>query len=118
MAIKDSPSRKLFLFVNMTLLIIISLIALLPILHVFAQSFSSSTAIDAGRVAFLPVEFTFENFQFVFRDPSILRAYGVTIFITVFGTLFNLAATASLAYPLSRHEFLGRRFVLLMVLFT
>lgn len=118
MAIKDSPSRKAFSFVNMLLLIMISLISFLPILHVVAQSFSSATAIDAGNVVFLPVEFTFDNFEFVFRDKSILRSYGITIFITVFGTLFNLAATASLAYPLSRKEFFGRRFILLMVLFT
>ncbi len=118
MAIKDSPSRKVFSFVNMFLLIMISMISFLPILHVFAQSFSSATAIDTGKVAFLPVELTFENFAFVFRDHSILRAYGVTIFITVFGTIFNLIATASLAYPLSRKELFGRKFILLMVLFT
>lgn len=118
MAIKISPSRRVFLFINMFLLITISLISLLPLMHVFAQSFSSSTAIDAGDVAFLPVELTLENFMFVFRDSSILRAYGVTIFLTVFGTLFNLLATASLAYPLSRKEFLGRKYILLMVLFT
>lgn len=118
MAIKDSPSRKVFSFVNMLLLIMISLISFLPILHVVAQSFSSATAIDAGNVAFFPVEFTMDNFAFVFRDKSILRAYGITIFITAFGTLFNLIATASLAYPLSRKELFGRRFLLLMVLFT
>jgi len=118
MAIKDSPKRKIFIFTNMFLLITISLVSLLPLLHVFAQSFSSGVAIDAGDVAFLPVEFTLDNFLFVFRDASILRAYGVTIFLTVVGTLFNLLATASLAYPLSRKEFLGRKYILLLVLFT
>src|SRR5690625_1223665 len=118
MAIKDSPKRKIFIFTKMFLLITISLVSLLPLLHVFAQSFSSGVAIDAGDVAFLPVEFTLDNFLFVFRDASILRAYGVTIFLTVVGTLFNLLATASLAYPLSRKEFLGRKYILLLVLFT
>ncbi|GAA0376275.1 carbohydrate ABC transporter permease [Bacillus horti] len=118
MSIKDSPSRKLFLKINLTLLIVYSLIMLLPLLHVFAQSFSSSEAIDRGDVILWPIEFTFANYQYVFQDISIWRSFGVTIFITVVGTAINLLATASLAYPLSRKEFIGRRYVLFMVLFT
>ena len=117
MAIKSSKPRKVFLFSNMTILIIISIVMLLPFIHVFAQSFSSATAIDQGQV-FLPVEFTLDNYSFVFQDTSIWRSFGVTIFITVVGTIINLIATASLAYPLSRKELKGRKFILLMVLFT
>ncbi|WP_035427135.1 carbohydrate ABC transporter permease [Sediminibacillus terrae] len=118
MAIKESRARKAFLRTNMVVLILVSLIMILPFIHVLAQSFSSSGAIDQGKVSFLPVEFTFDNYSFVFQDGSIWRSFGVTIFITVFGTLFNLIATASLAYPLSRKELLGRKFLLFMVLFT
>ncbi|MFB5662799.1 carbohydrate ABC transporter permease [Alteribacillus sp. HJP-4] len=118
MAIKISRGRKIFLFSNLTLLIVVSCIMIFPFIHVIAQSFSSSSAIDQGRVSFLPVEFTLDNYSFVFQDASIWRSFGITIFITVFGTLFNLLATASLAYPLSRSELLGRKFLLLMVLFT
>ncbi len=118
MAIKESRARKAFLKTNMVVLILVSLIMILPFIHVLAQSFSSSGAIDQGKVSFLPVEFTLDNYSFVFQDGSIWRSFGVTIFITVFGTLFNLIATASLAYPLSRKELLGRKFLLFMVLFT
>lgn len=118
MAIKDSPSRKVFLTTNMILLILFSLLMLLPFIHVVAQSFSSSNAIDRGDVLFWPIEYTLDNYQYVFQDSTIWRAFGVTIFITVVGTLFNLIATASLAYPLSRQEFAGRKFFLFMVLFT
>ncbi|MBS4208857.1 carbohydrate ABC transporter permease [Bacillus sp. FJAT-50079] len=118
MAIKDSPARKAFLTTNMTLLIILSLIMLLPFIHVIAQSFSSSSAIDRGEVILWPVQATLDNYQYVFQDNTIWRAFSVTIFITIVGTLFNLFATASLAYPLSRQEFVGRKFLLFMVLFT
>ncbi|SDM26680.1 carbohydrate ABC transporter permease [Sediminibacillus halophilus] len=118
MAIKESRARKAFLRTNMFILVLVSIIMILPFIHVLAQSFSSSGAIDQGKVSFLPVEFTLDNYNFVFQDGSIWRSFGVTIFITVFGTLFNLIATASLAYPLSRKELLGRKFLLFMVLFT
>lgn len=118
MAIKDSTPRKVFLYSNATFLILVSLVMILPILHVVAQSFSSSSAIDRGEVVLLPVQFTLDNYKYVFQDQSIWRSFGVTVFITVFGTLFNLIATASLAYPLSRKEFVGRRILLFMILFT
>lgn len=118
MAIKQSRARRLFLFVNMFILIVVCLLTFLPILHVLAQSFSDSVAIDSGKVTLVPVNFTLDNYKYVFQDASIWRAYGVTIFITVAGTLFNLLATASLAYPLSRKEMIGRKYILLMVLFT
>src|SRR5690625_2069559 len=115
---RDSTPRKVFLTVNIILLTLISLIMILPLIHVLAQSLSSSTAIDQGRVNLLPVEFTFDNYRYVFQDASIWRSIGITVFVTVFGTIFNLLATASLAYPLSRPELKGRKFLLLMVLFT
>ncbi|MCT8139251.1 carbohydrate ABC transporter permease [Anaerobacillus sp. CMMVII] len=118
MPLKESPSRKAFLKINLGILIIFSLIMLLPFLHVLAQSFSSSGAIDRGEVIFWPVELTFANYNYVFQDMSIWRAFGVTVFITIVGTIFNLIATATLAYPLSRQEFIGRKFLLFMVLFT
>ncbi|WP_339147429.1 MULTISPECIES: carbohydrate ABC transporter permease [unclassified Sutcliffiella] len=118
MANRETRSRKLFLTFNISILVLLSLIMILPFFHVLAQSFSSSNAIDRGEVLFLPVDLTFDNYQYVFQDMTIWRAFGVTVFITVFGTLFNLIATASLAYPLSRQEFKGRKIFLFMVLFT
>ncbi|WP_025027564.1 carbohydrate ABC transporter permease [Caldalkalibacillus mannanilyticus] len=118
MSKRISKSRKFFLIINLTLLIIICLVMILPFLHVLAQSFSSSGAIDRGEVILWPVEFTLDHYQYVFQDITIWRAFMVTIFITVVGTIFNLIATASLAYPLSRREFIGRKIILFLVLFT
>lgn len=91
---------------------------LLPFLNVIAQSFSGAIAIDRGDVLFWPVDFTLNYYQYVFDDASIWRAFGITVYITVVGTLINLAATSSLAYPLSRAEYVGRKYVLLFVLLT
>jgi multiple sugar transport system permease protein/putative aldouronate transport system permease protein len=113
-----SPSRKLFLICNYAFLTVVALSMFLPLLNVIAQTFSSPYAIDRGAVTFWPVEFTTIYYQYVFQDDSIWRAFGISVYITVLGTLINLTATASLAYPLSRPEYLGRKAVLLMVLFT
>ncbi|MFD0676631.1 MULTISPECIES: carbohydrate ABC transporter permease [unclassified Paenibacillus] len=118
MEIRNSFSRNVFNVCNVTLLTVLSLSMLLPFLHVIAKSFSSSNAIIKGDVIFWPVDVTFNNYQYVFSDVSIWKAFGVSVFITTVGTLINLIATATFAYPLSRPEYMGRKYMLMMVLFT
>lgn len=118
MKIKISRSRQAFLIFNYCFLTLVTLSMFLPLLNVIAQSFSSPFAIDRGDVLFWPVEFTTMYYQYVFSDVSIWRSFGISVYITVLGTFINLAMTAMLAYPLSRQEYVGRKYVLLMVLFT
>lgn len=113
-----SKAQRSFNVFNIILLSVIGLGSVLPIIHIIAQSFSGSVAINAGKVAFWPVDFTTINYKLILNDPSIWIAFRNSVIITVVGTLINLAATASLAYPLSRQEYLGRKIVLIMVLIT
>jgi putative aldouronate transport system permease protein len=115
---KLSTSYKIFYGLNYIFLVILSFIMFLPLVNIVAKSFSESTAIENGRVGLWPVDFTLTNFHFVFMDTAIWRSFTVTVYITVFGTLINLIMTSLLAYPLSRQEFVGRKYLLLMVLFT
>jgi putative aldouronate transport system permease protein len=116
--IRVSKGQQAFNVFNLTFLTIISLLMLLPFLNVFAQSLSNSEAIINGKVYFLPVDFTWINYQYVFSDVAIWRSFAVTVYITVLGTFINLVATASLAYPVSRQEYVGRKLVVMMVLCT
>ncbi|RAV01425.1 carbohydrate ABC transporter permease [Paenibacillus sp. YN15] len=118
MRARYTRGQNIFNIFNLVLLTLIALAMFLPFLNVIAQSFSTSDAIINGRVGLWPKEFTMINYQYVFSDQSIWRAFGVSVYITVLGTFINLAATSSLAYPVSRPEFVGRRYVVLMVLFT
>jgi multiple sugar transport system permease protein/putative aldouronate transport system permease protein len=113
-----SKGYQVFNIFNLFFLSLLGLIMFLPFLNVIAQSFSSSEAITSGKVSFWPVDFTWINYSYVFSDASIWRAFGVSVFITVVGTLINLIATATLAYPVSRQEYIGRRMIVLLVLVT
>lgn len=113
-----SRSYQVFNVFNILFMCLLGLVMFLPFLNVIAQSFSSSGAITSGKVTFWPVESTFINYQYVFSDASIWRAFAVSVFITISGTLINLVATATLAYPVSREEYVGRRLIVLLVLIT
>lgn len=116
--IKMTVGEKTFEVFNYILLTLISITMIFPILHVAAQSFSSDLAINNGDVSIWPVEFTLSNYAIVLNDSSVWRAFRVSVIVTVVGTLINLIATASLAYPLSRGEYMGRRTILMLVLLT
>jgi putative aldouronate transport system permease protein len=91
---------------------------LLPFLHIFAGSFSSGLAIIQGRVTVWPVDFTLDNYRAVLLDKDIWRSLGVTVYITVFGTLLNLIFTALMAYGLSKQDLKGRKVIIFLVIFS
>ncbi|WP_028548279.1 carbohydrate ABC transporter permease [Paenibacillus sp. UNC451MF] len=113
-----SKGVKTFNVINIIFLTLLGLTMVLPLLHVIAQSFSNSVAINKGLVYFWPVNFTGANYTSILKDQTIWLAFRNSVIITVGGTLINLIATASLAYPLSRQEYLGRKIILIMVLIT
>jgi multiple sugar transport system permease protein/putative aldouronate transport system permease protein len=116
--IRKSFGQRTFTVFNYALLTLVSLTMLIPFLHILAGSFSSGSAIMQGKVTIFPSDFTFLNYKVVLNDIAIWQSYGVTILITVGGTLLNLVFTCLMAYGLSKRELRGRSFILLLVLFT
>ncbi len=93
-------------------------ITLYPFLYIIAVSFSGSQAVYKGEVVLWPVDVTLEGYKQVFKQGGLWTAYGNTIYYTVVGTVFNLAATTIAAYPLSRNKFFARRFFNFFIAFT
>ncbi|MEC0203882.1 carbohydrate ABC transporter permease [Paenibacillus lautus] len=116
--IKRSKGEFVFEVFNYIFLAVVSAAMIFPILHVAAQSLSSDVAISRGDVGLWPVEFTLSNYAIVLNDTSVWRSFMISVFVTVVGTGINLIATASLAYPLSRNEYRGRKVILMLVLVT
>jgi putative aldouronate transport system permease protein len=116
--IKQSPSQKAFGMFNILFLSILSLSMLLPFLHIISGSFSSGNAIMQGLVTVLPVDFTFENYRAVLMDKAIWKSFGITVYVTVLGTLLNLIFTSLMAYGLSKKGLKGRKLFIFLILFT
>lgn len=97
-------SDKLFYCLTTVFLAFFMLIVLLPLINIVACSFSGSHAVSAGQVYLLPKKFTLEGYKTVFNYRGIWRAYGMTFFYTIVGTVINLAMTMLCAYPLSQRD--------------
>jgi putative aldouronate transport system permease protein len=99
-------------------LTVVVLVVLFPFLTVLSTSLSSEQELTAhGGFVLFPIHPTLAAYQAIMAGGIVTRAVTVSFGITTVGTLLSLACTAAMAYALSR-PVIGRRPVLLMVLFT
>lgn len=98
--------RVIFDGISVVALTVFSVCCLLPFLLVLSGSFSDQTSILTHGYQLIPETFSLEAYKTLFRIPEeLLRAYGVTIFVTVTGTFFGLLFTSMAAYVLSCKTF-------------
>lgn len=62
---KKSKGRIVFEVINVIVLSLLSFACLFPLLNILAMSFSSSTAVAAGKVSIFPVEFNLYAYDYV-----------------------------------------------------
>lgn len=99
-------------------IILLCAVILLPCFNVVAIAFNDGADTARGGVWFWPRVFTLDNFKEVFKDDSIIRAYGITIARTVIGTLSKLIVTTMAAFALMDKGLPGRKFLNFAITFT
>lgn len=118
MKIKESTGYRVFNVFNTALMVLISVAMLYPFVYLVAQSFSSDEAIVAGKVSIVPVDFSVETYAYVINDGRFIPYYGNTILYSIIGTVCALFFSALLAYPLSKPELWGGKFLNKFIIFT
>ncbi len=109
-----------FSIFNTAFLIFAGLICLIPLIHIFALSLSSSAIAATGSVSLWPKGFTLNSYHFVANRPSFWTAMGVSLERIAIGGTVNLLLVILVAYPLSkeRNEFRPRTFYAWAFFFT
>lgn len=99
--------------------ILYSLACIIPLILIFSVAFSNETDVIRNGYKMIPQNFDTYAFEFLFIDwQAILRAYGVQIFVTVFGTVLSVLIMSLYAYPISRPDFPHRNFFSFFAFFT
>lgn len=101
----ESRGEKLFGSVVTIILLLVSFIAIIPLLSVLSTSFSSKRMVDMNLVTIWPKEFTLASWDFMMYRSDLWKSFFLTLGTTVIGTILALLVTALLAYPLSKSEF-------------
>lgn len=115
---RKSTGSRIFSIVNSTLLILISLTCLLPFINVIASSFASTQEVVAKRFILFPTTFSLDAYRYILSTPTIFNGLGVSIGVTVVGTIVSMILTALMAYGLSRKYLLGRNIINFIVVFS
>ena len=117
--IKLTSSRIVFNIISYVFITLLAALCVLPFVMLISGSFSSEQAIRFNGYSILPQEFTTEAYGVIFKSPEkVLRAYGVTIFITAVGTILGLFLLTMTAYVISRQDFKYRNNISFFFYFT
>ncbi len=95
-------------------------ICLYPLFLVLGISFSDETTLAIRGFRLIPAKTSTESYNFVLRTggDAVLRAYVLSIIVTVAGTLCGALTVALYAYALSRRDFIWGKFFSFFVFFT
>lgn len=106
---KKSSDVKIFNGISYTLITVIALLCLIPFLLVVMGSITDEKEIIANGFSLFPRSFSFAAYNTALKEPmAIVKAYGVTISLTIIGTALGLFTVAMTAYVLQRKDFKWR----------
>lgn len=110
---------KSFDVLNNLLLLVCALLCLVPFALLIISSFASETAIMRDGYSFWPSEWSLDAYKYLIgQGGQIIHAYGISVFVTVLGTVLGLAMTLMLAYTIAQKDLPGRGILAFYVFFT
>ena len=115
---KTEVSELIFRIVAYAILIIFSLMCVYPLLYALSAAFSSSEAVNTGKVILWPVGIQGNAFLYVLKDNVFWINYSNTLFVTFLGTIWALGYSILGAYALSKKRLLGRHGFNFFLVFT
>ncbi len=116
--VQRPASERVMMVVITIFMVLFCFCTLYPFINTLAISFNEGPDTLKGGIYFVPRIFTFQNYEEIFSDSSILSAYTITILRTVIGTVVTLMFTGLLAYGLSKKYLRGRKFYMVLCTFA
>jgi len=98
---------------------IFAFLCVFPFLFVVIISFSDEMALSKNGYRIIPEQWSLKAYKYVFQSgDQLLQSYGVTILVTVIGTILSLVLIALFSYAISRRSFKYRNFFAFFAFFT
>lgn len=111
--------NKRFQLFSTVVLTILTILTVLPIILIVIASISDEKVLISTGYTFFPSKLSLDSYYYMVKQSAmILHAYGITILVTIVGTLTSVLFTTMLAYPMSRRDFKYRNVLAFFVFFT
>ncbi|MEK4064258.1 MULTISPECIES: carbohydrate ABC transporter permease [unclassified Paenibacillus] len=117
-AVKEDLDSRIFDAINITLLVLVTVVILVPLWNVIISSLSSGRALAEGGFIFWSKEFSMENYRAVFRDSSIWQSFFISVSKTLIGVITHVFFCAMVGYALSKKYLRGRKLYVAMGVIT
>ncbi|WP_284646080.1 carbohydrate ABC transporter permease [Paenibacillus silviterrae] len=111
-------SERAFQWVNGVFFTVLCFTMIAPMIHLAAVSLSSPLYANNKMVVLWPKGIQFNVYESLFGMKDMWKAMGVSVYITLMGTLLCLIFTSTLAYALTRPMMPGRKLITRLILFT
>ena len=104
--------------IGYTLISIMAIASIFPFLVILGTSFENEDNIISYGVTLIPRQFTTAAYDLVIKGGTIWSSYGLTIVLTVIGTLVGLFICSMTGYALQRRDFPYRNAISFFIYFT
>lgn len=110
---------KTFNRVATVLLTLLVILAILPIILIIMGSVTDESTLIRSGYSFLPTQFSLASYYYMIKQGAVIgRAYLLSMFVTLVGTVLSVIITTSLAYPIARSSFKYKNQLAFFVFFT
>lgn len=114
-----SKDQKRWRIAAHIVMILMSLLAIMPFILLIIASFTDETVALLNGYSYFPEKLSLDAYKYIIQNAAtFVRAYGITIFVTVVGTLVSVVLTALTAYVLSKRNLPGVKVMNFVVVFT
>lgn len=115
---KKKFSDRAFDWFLIIFMVITLIITLYPFLNVLAVSFNDSVDTTKGGIGIIPRKFTISNYTEIMKYTYIATGFFNSALRTIIGTILGVICTATMAYALSRQDFVFRKPFAVLFLMT
>ena len=116
--VKSGIGDTIFDVFNVVLMILLIIVVLYPILNVIAISLSNAEHVARADIQIFPKGFNMDACQYILKDEQVWRGYANSILYALASAVCTLLFTSMTAYPLTRRDFIGKKFLTVFLTIT
>lgn len=116
--LRKTKGDKIFDVSNYIFLSLLIVLFLYPLIFIVSASISDPTLVTSGKMWLVPKGFNLDGYKRIFANKDIWLGYKNTLLYTFIGIPINLFMTVTAAYPLSRKDFMPRKIIMWIYMFT
>lgn len=116
--IRKRGSTVLFKTFHYVMLISLSFIFIYPMLYLISKSFMLTADLADSTVQWIPKGFSLENYEFAYLTLLYVKSFTNSLMTSLVPAVIQIISCAVVGYGFARYNFVGRGFLLALLMFT